>query len=188
MPSTVAHETWVVMAHCFARPEFFISAVPPTPHRSEAPWQQDDVDDVNTPYGAERDLTDSRCRIFRSIQISINEGRGIGELGTEVIRSAPKTSVERRPPSEREMATPASSLDHLPSNGIDGSTGRASSTCSAPTTRIQPRGGEFRERDESASVGIDTFCEILLEGDVVARTSVRKGTTSPFWNETFSFS
>lgn len=188
MPSTVAGQTWIVMAHCFARPEFFLGAVPRPRNRSEAPWQLDDVDDEVAFDGAGPTEADSRCRIFRSVHISINEGRGIGEPGSEVVRPPPKAAAERRAPSERENSTPASSVDNLASNGVEGSPGRASSTSSAPATRIQPRGGEFRERDESTLAGIDTFCEIVLEGDVVARTSVRKGTTSPFWNEAFTFS
>jgi hypothetical protein len=53
--------------------------------------------------------------------------------------------------------------------------------------------GVEREKDKSGTagagvgVGFDTFCEVVLDDQVVARTAVKKGSHSPFWRESFAF-
>ncbi|KAI5481909.1 Ras GTPase-activating protein 1 [Pseudohyphozyma bogoriensis] len=179
MPSIVAMETWIVMAHCFARPEFLSSPMigpssPPHPTRPDTTsWAaEDDSQDEDNAW----EEVDTRCRIFRTVALSINEGRGIGEAGTEVIRPGPKQALDRRPDLEREFSNASSDTfsslgsDHSPSKPL--SSARLHRASDGPAEPTQ---------------GFDTFCEVVLDGDVVARTSVRKSTTSPFWNESFVF-
>lgn len=199
MPSTVATQSWIVMAHCFARPEFYTAAggsLPQSPShdhtknrldRSDGDHRYSDDDDEgddereNATNAAA--VADERCRIFRSISISINEGRGIGELGTEVVRPSPKSSYERKFDSEGSSST--ASFESLPLSLGGG--GHEAASPSRPNAAAAVR-LHRNESTKDQSDGMDTFCEISLDGDALARTSVRKGTNCPFWNESFVFS
>lgn len=183
MPSAVATQSWLVMAHCFARPEFYTAASgshPQSPAHDHSKGNRAGGDDDQG--WDDDDHADTRCRIFRSIAISINEGRGIGELGTEVVRPTNKLSYERRPDGEHREGSGSTtgSVESFPMAGDAPSPSRAS----APATMRLHRGDGAKDQSE----GMDTFCEISLDGDALARTSIRKGTTSPFWNESFLFS
>lgn len=193
MPSVVAMETWMVMAHCFAQPEFFVctGATTPRPMRrgslatastgqsssnghyggAEAS-EDDDLLHPETANGNRED--DTRYRIYRSLTISINEGRGIGDAGVEIIRDRPKTSSDNwRGDREGSSSTSGSTYEGV---GVDQSPAKSISS------RMPPRSESSHGKDEQ----ISTFCELVLEGVVLARTSVRKGTNNPYWNETFT--
>ena len=187
MPSIVATQSWIVMAHCFARPEYFTAAggslaqSPAQGHSKGRAGRSDGEEDDNLVEDPNLNTNDERCRIFRSISISINEGRGIGELGTEIARPTPKSSYDRKLDGDRDGSSSASaSIEGFPLStaGSD-----APSPARAGAVRLHRVDGS-REQSE----GMDTFCEMSLDGDALARTSIRKGTTSPFWNESFVFS
>lgn len=233
-PSIVAMQTWKVKLLCFAKPEFLDSGLGLLDDNHSNPLRtssrggrisldsysdedfSDDDDDVNEfdhEEGKENveAKSEGRCRIFRSITVVINEGRGIGELGSEIIRAAPVSAIERerRSNSERSQSPSGnggawSSAENLPSTSStndSNSLSKSTSSSSMPNSRVHPRGasagGSLRDRDRTESsgagggsgnssvAGIDTFCEVILDGEVVGRTSIKRGTTSPYWNETF---
>lgn len=182
MPSIVAAQSWIVMAHCFARPEFYISRGGglDVGTRSDSDLSDDEDEDGGK--------TVSRCRIFRSISLSINEGRGIGDPATEVPRNGTRLGHEQRRADlkrERDADTLGSASASADTFSIN-STDNMSPAKPSAATRLH-RGDSSRET-ETVGQGLDTFCEISLDGDALARSSIRKGTTSPFWNETFTFS
>lgn len=188
LPSMAAMQTWLVMLLCFSRPEFLASPIAnmtSAPSTSTRAYEEEDDEssvqhNPNKPTSSDDEKVEARCRIYRSITIAINEGRGIGELGTEIIRSAPQTS---NPNSDRSSSQPSST-------SIERSPSKSHSVSSIPNSRVQPRGtgvGTSLRDHETGATGIDTYCEISVEGEVLSRTSVRKGTVSPFWNERFVF-
>ncbi|KAK4702288.1 hypothetical protein P7C70_g3933, partial [Phenoliferia sp. Uapishka_3] len=189
MPSIVTCQSWLVMAHCFARPEFYSGAKSSLQDALENDPNLDGSDGDDSDPGEE--VPDQRCRIFRSITISINEGRGIGEQGTEIVRPASKSSLERRPDVGREGSGSSASIESFPLSTTSGGGGVSDnpspSRANAPPAMRLHRGDNSRDNGDS-SQGMDTFCEISMDGDALARTSIRKGTTSPFWNECFTFS
>lgn len=200
MPSSVAMETWIVMAHCFAQPEFLVStgATTPRPMRrgslqtastgrasSNGHYGADDglflnSEDEDHLLGEQSDaakVDDTRYRIYRSLTVAINEGRGLGEVGVEVVRNRPKTSSEGWRGGEREGSGSTLGSTY---EGLEGSPSKGA----LPVPQMPARTESSSSTSEQT---VNTFCEIVLEGDVLARTSVRKGTNSPFWNETFIF-
>ena len=34
---------------------------------------------------------------------------------------------------------------------------------------------------------MDSYCEIMVEGEIRGKTSIKKGTLRPLWNEDFEF-
>ncbi|GAA5989553.1 hypothetical protein JCM11641_004595 [Rhodosporidiobolus odoratus] len=196
-PSVVATQVWLVMTQCFARPEYYLAsgaatprplgkarggAPPGYPSNSGSDSDPDPLQNGGAGKGSQSkpDELEASCRIYRSVVLTINEGRALGELATEVIRPGPKTSWERSGADRGDLDGGTTSFS---SSGGD-----AYSNEAAPAKpRMQSRpglvgGGEGKEDGSS-----ETFCEIEMGGEVVARTSVRKG-TSPFWNEAFTFS
>lgn len=121
--------------------------------------------------GAKTD--DTRYRIFRSLTVSINEGRGIGEAGVEVIRDRPKTSSDSWREREGSSSTSGSAYESM---GADPS----------PSKSDLPRMPSRTESSSGKDEQISTFCELVLEGVVLARTSTKKGTINPYWNESFT--
>ncbi|BGP08329.1 hypothetical protein JCM10049v2_004176 [Rhodotorula toruloides] len=193
-PSIIATQVWLVMAHCFAQPEFYLSsgAATPRPFRSSTARRggpsgfaaSSDSGSDSEPDGKADEL-ESSCRIFRSLQVSINEGRALGELATEVVRPGPKASWER--PSQDEPDLTTSSFD---SSSLGPETSPAKSVSSMAMPRLHSRASHDSRGtggDGSSSSSSEAFCEIEMGGEVVAQTALRKG-TSPFWNETFVFS
>ncbi|KAK4054539.1 hypothetical protein OIV83_001033 [Microbotryomycetes sp. JL201] len=179
MPSIVAMQTWLVMAHCFAKPEFYLSTGATTPRPMRTPkvasFNEALAADL-TPYeddtsASQGGADDTRCRVFRSLYVSINEGKNIGRAAVEVVRHGPKPSLEvvHRPAS---FDNDTSTLDVSPTKTTGGGFSRLANIA-------------FGSEKDSAE--IDSFCEVLLDGDVVARTSVRPKTNCPFWNEGFTF-
>ncbi|GAA5895937.1 hypothetical protein JCM6882_005564 [Rhodosporidiobolus microsporus] len=205
-PSIVATQVWLVMAHCFARPEYYLAsgAATPRPLRSAGQsrgglppgYPSDSGTESESDAGAgeevKSDGLDSSCRIYRSLVLSINEGRALGELATEVIRPGPKSSWER-PGLERGESDSTTSFS-VGSSGTGGAGGDASSVDTpSPAKLTMPRlhsraSADTRQsggKDEDG--GMETFCEVEMGGEIVGRTSIRKGGT-PFWNDTFTFS
>ncbi|BGP16446.1 hypothetical protein JCM10213_003998 [Rhodosporidiobolus nylandii] len=200
-PSVVATQVWLVMAHCFARPEYYLASgaatlrplrtarggAPPGYPSDSGTESESDAPRSSSPSDAADDGLGSSCRIYRSLQLSINEGRALGELATEVIRPGPKTSWEQRPGTGERGDSEGASTSFSGSDSLE------TATTSSPAGKLQmPRlqarasGMDGRgERDGDSSA--EAFCEIEMAGEIVARTSVRKG-TSPFWNEAFVFS
>lgn len=225
-------QTWKVKLLCFAKPEFLDSGLgllddynPLSRSSSRRKMAQDsysdhfsddddldefDDDEVGGENEVSSKLSEGRCRIFRSITVVINEGRGIGELGSEIIRAAPVSAIERERRSNSERSNSPgrtggngawSSAENLNSTNESTSLRKTASVSSIPNSRVQPRGasagGSLRDRDRTESnggggsagnnsvTGIDTFCEVIMDGEVVGRTSIKRGTTSPYWNETF---
>jgi hypothetical protein len=41
--------------------------------------------------------------------------------------------------------------------------------------------------DSTREKELDTYCEILIEGEIRGKTSVKKGTLRPLWTEDFEF-
>ncbi|ORY89382.1 hypothetical protein BCR35DRAFT_300543 [Leucosporidium creatinivorum] len=200
MPSIVAMETWIVMAHCFARPEFFVSTGATTPR----PMRRGSLNTASTGrassnghYGGDDGLPqnsddeemlgehetgmadDTRYRIFRSLTIAINEGKGLGEMGVEVIRDRPKLSSEGWRGTERDGSSSTAGSTY------EGFAADSPSKPGLPIPKMPARTDSSNSTKDEQTV--NTFCEVALGGDVLARTSTRKGTNSPFWNETFTF-
>ena len=189
LPSRVAIQTWLVMSHCFAQPSFYnaLTSGQNTPRmmirsRSSAQWpvpdQDSDEDPPTTPDQAAIDL--SSCRIFRSLVIAINEGRALGEHGTETFRAGSKAPERRACSDGDNISFVTAQADGLSLNG-HGSTHENSSPAKGKSSK-----SDKSEKDDDKT--IDSFCELLLDGDLLARTAVRKGTNAPFWNESFTFS
>lgn len=182
------------MAHCFAQPEFYLSSGAATPRafrsstgRRSAPGRFPPSSDSGTDEesGAKADELESSCRIFRSLQVSVNEGRGLGELATEVVRPGPKASWER--PSRDHTGSTTSSFD---SSSVGSEASPAKSVASMAMPRLHSRPSHDSRSsggDSSSSSSSEAFCEIEMGGEVVAQTAVRKG-NSPLWNESFVFS
>lgn len=183
-PSVVATQVWLVMAHCFAQPEFYLTPGAATPRlaRAAAPYGSLPSDSgTESEDGLRPDEQDSSCRIYRSLQLSINEGRALGELANEVFRPGPKMSWER--PAQDQAGDGVGSTDWFSlAGGSEASP--AKSSASLGISRLQSRANNDTRDDGSGSS--EAFCEIEMGGEVVAQTSVRKG-SSPFWNETFVF-
>lgn len=199
MPSIVAMETWIVMAHCFARPEFFVStgATTPRPMRrgslntastgrasSNGHYGGDDglpqTSDDEEMLGDTGMVDDTRYRIFRSLTIAINEGKGLGEMGVEIVRDRPKLSSEGWRGSDRDGSSSTTGSTYEGYGAAD-----SPSKPGLPLPKMPARTDSSNNAKDEHTV--NTFCEIILKGDVLARTSTRKGTNSPFWNETFTF-
>ncbi|GJN90708.1 hypothetical protein Rhopal_003722-T1 [Rhodotorula paludigena] len=183
-PSVVATQVWLVMAHCFAQPEFYLTPGAATPRlaRTAAPYGSLPSDSgTESEDGLRPDEQDSSCRIYRSLQLSINEGRALGELATEVFRPGPKMSWER--PAQDQAGDGLGSTDSYSlAGGSEASP--VKSSASLGISRLQSRATNDTRDDGSGTS--EAFCEIEMGGEVVAQTSVRKG-SSPFWNETFVF-
>lgn len=120
LTSTAACQSWLVMVQCFAKPEIFEAAVPKPllfQRRSKSVLGRNDnsLDNASVRSSVYSSVQSSptadgapetRCRVFRSLALSINEGRGIGERGVETIRSATKSSLDSmRTRVDREGAT-----------------------------------------------------------------------------------
>ncbi|GAA5888185.1 hypothetical protein JCM5296_000222 [Sporobolomyces johnsonii] len=195
-PSVVATQVWLVMTHCFARPEYYLASGAATPRpvrtarKQGAAWPSDDGTESDE---AKPDELEKSCRIYRSLFLAINEGRGLGDLTTEVARPGAKTSWER--PSVGREGSGSSPPD---SNGggaeayslaaIDSPSKAGSVTSSLPMPKLQTRPSESgKDKDKDEVGGVESYCEIEIGGEVVARTALRRG-TSPFWNEAFNFS
>lgn len=163
MPTIVAAQSWLVLAHCFARPDNFHRSMPTTGLRSAS--SSDD----------EGEAAEGKFRVWRSLVLTIVEGRGIGEWSDTTL--SPKGSSEMA--STTSFSESSASLPHK--------------TFSLPSpAKILARGGGMgeassRERDvEGGTASLKLYIEVVFEGEVVARSSVRKGTSSPFWRETFT--
>ncbi|GAA5895340.1 hypothetical protein JCM8208_005983 [Rhodotorula glutinis] len=185
-PSVVATQVWLVMAQCFARPEFYLAsgAATPRPLRSAAASDSgtDSADDDRP------DELESGCRIFRSLHLSIAEGRALGELATEVVRPGPKSSWERPAVDDDSTLSSIDSYSHsFATPGMEPSPSKSVSSMSLP--RLASRHGQDG-RDGlsggSSSSSSAAYCEVEMGGEVIAQTSVRKG-SSPYWNESFVF-
>ncbi|BGP40339.1 hypothetical protein JCM10449v2_004300 [Rhodotorula kratochvilovae] len=190
-PSVVATQVWLVMAHCFARPEFYLAsgAATPRPFRSTTA-QGDFPSDSGTESDDGRpDELESSCRIFRSLHITIAEGRALGELATEVVRPGPKSSWERPPVDDDSTMGSIDSYSLAFGNGgAEPSPAKSISSLSIP--RLQSR-HSHDPRDDGGSGGhssgsSEAFCELEMGGEVVAQTTIRRG-ASPFWNDAFVF-
>ncbi|GAA5850625.1 hypothetical protein JCM8547_001934 [Rhodosporidiobolus lusitaniae] len=204
-PSVVATQVWLVMAHCFARPEYYLAsgAATPRPLRSShraggfgAPGYPSDSGTeseteasfaspaLSSTQSPKPDELDSSCRIYRSLTVTIMEGRALGELATEVVRPGPKSSWERPSPSQADLDQTAS----FSGSSAAGDDSAVSSPARLAMPRLQSRASQdTRDKSHGDEGSSEAFCEVEMQGEIVARTSVRKG-TSPFWNESFTFS
>ncbi|GAA6001399.1 hypothetical protein JCM10207_006649 [Rhodosporidiobolus poonsookiae] len=197
-PSIIASQVWLVMAHCFARPEYYLASGAATPralrtarlgnqlgYPSDSGTESDG--DATGQGSAEPDELESSCRIYRSLHLSINEGRALGELATEVVRPGPKSSWER-PGLERGESDSTTSFSAGGGDTSFSSTvGYGSDVSPIKMPRLQSRPSAMGGGDGGKDDAGETFCEVEVNGEVVARTSMRKG-SSPFWNEGFTFS
>ncbi|GAA5962361.1 hypothetical protein JCM3765_002955 [Sporobolomyces pararoseus] len=183
-PSVVATQVWLVMAHCFARPEYYLASGAATPppitsstRRSRDPsWPSSDEGESFEDGTAELEKS---CRIFRKLHITINEGRALGESMTEMTRPGAKSTWDR-PGMSREGSNNGDGSSDLQSPGVLDSPSKSIAS-SLPSSRA--KGGDGKE-DTS---GTGWMCEIEMDGEVVARTATKRG-TSAFWNESFTFS
>lgn len=174
LPSTVAAQSFVAMITAFTSPVFYGQVEPID--RMERQRAFDSASDEEEEEG--------KSRIWRSLAITIVEGRGIGELDDQLPRT-PKSSIDRESHPSRSASSP---VEPLPRAGSTSSTSNrpVSLSVSSPA-----RGGAIgeastRDRDVDGNSNLDTFVEIVLNGDVVIRSSVRKSTTSPFFAEAFT--
>ncbi|KAK4056654.1 hypothetical protein OIO90_002206 [Microbotryomycetes sp. JL221] len=172
MPSIVAMQTWLVMAHCFAKPEFYLSTGATTPRPMRRPEPGFDGDEESSRVNGTND--DTRCRVYRSLYVSINEGKNIGRAAVEIIRSGARPSLEATHRSASSLDFDASSIADISPTKSTGASGLSKLT-------------SMTFGSDKTSDDIDTFCEIVLDGDVIARTSLRTKTNCPFWNESFTF-
>ncbi|GAA5894034.1 uncharacterized protein JCM6883_003702 [Sporobolomyces salmoneus] len=186
-PSVVATQVWLAMAHCFALPEYYLASgaatprpIPPTPsaRRSRNPsWPSSDEGESFGGDGTEE--LEKSCRIYRKLHLTINEGRALGESMTETNRPGAKSSWDR-PGMSREGSNNGDGVNDLQSPGALDSPSKSIAS-SLPSSR--PRGMEGKE-DHS---GVGWMCEVEMDGEVVARTAVKRG-SSAFWNDSFTFS
>ncbi|GAA6054276.1 hypothetical protein JCM3770_005155 [Rhodotorula araucariae] len=188
-PSIVATQVWLVMAHCFARPEFYLAsgAATPRPFRPTTVPSDFPSDSGTDSDDGRPDELASSCRIFRSLNITIAEGRALGELATEVVRPGPKASWERLPANEDLTTWSVDSYSLGSGNGgAEASPAKSVSSLSIP--RLQSRHSHDPRDDTggSSSGGSEAFCELEMGGEVIAQTTTRKG-ASPFWNDSFVF-
>lgn len=173
------------MAHCFARPEYYLASGAQTPRpvtsaarRSRDPsWPSSD--EGESPEQDTEELEKS-CRIFRKLHLTINEGRALGESMTETSRPGAKSSWDR-PGMSREGSNNGDGSNELQSPGALDSPSKSIAS-SLPSARS--RGGGDGKEDHSGS---GWMCEVEMDGEVVARTAIRRG-SSAFWNESFTFS
>jgi hypothetical protein len=201
MPSMVAAQTWMVMAHCYAQPEFLglDDAADSRSISRSNDYDEDDSDDddsrreiVAIPYD------DERCRVWRTLSISINEGRGIGEivpLDTSKATSATSSKSSINATISAPMIERISAPFSIERDSFEGYSPRRSESITqrpGPGARSVSRsagGGEsyHRDKEECIVAGLDIFAEIVWQGEVLARTNVSKGTSSPCWRESFTF-
>ncbi|GAA5828917.1 hypothetical protein JCM11251_005917 [Rhodosporidiobolus azoricus] len=208
-PSIVATQVWLVMAHCFARSEYYLASGAATPrplhpssHREGLPLGYpsdsgtESESEAGGAMGSERpekpDELDSSCRIYRSLILTINEGRALGELAMEVMRPGPKSSWERLGLDSREVESTAS-FSVISGSASTGGSDSVSVDVPSPAKLTMPRLHSRASQDTKGGggggeeSGAEAFCEVEMGGDIVARTSIKKG-RGPFWNETFTFS
>ncbi|GAA5925301.1 uncharacterized protein JCM15063_004985 [Sporobolomyces koalae] len=185
-PSIVATQVWLVMAHCFAGPEYYLAAgsapPPPVPSRRktrEPNWSSSDEEETRE---GEADELSKSCRIFRKLQITINEGRALGETMSETMRSSAKSSWDR-PELSREGSNNGDGYGKSSELQSPGALDSPNRSIASSLAYARPRTGEGKD-DHS---GTDWCCEIEMDGEIVARTATRRG-RSPFWNESFTFS
>ncbi|SCV71837.1 BQ2448_4531 [Microbotryum intermedium] len=180
MPSIVATQVWLAMAHCCAVPDLVPGDPLDSTYDSRGCFGIEGsvaVGDMELDVQGPGDRNERGFRVFRSLSITICEGRSIGEPGTEKLRATPGTEHDTSL-SEMFAGTEATS------SPIKGS---ASSTASS-IQRIPVRTGQgWHESNKDADSSPDTYCEIVINDEVMAKTTLRKGTASPFWNETFAF-
>jgi len=100
---------------------------------------------------------------------------------TESTRPGAKSSWDR-PGMSREGSNTGDTSGGGGGNELMSPTSLDSPSKSIASALPQPR---TRQSDESSGTG--SYCEVEMDGEVVARTAVRKG-GSPFWNESFTFS
>ena len=173
MPTFVAAQTWLVVARCLAQPEIY----PPLASAASSSESDEDAEDV------------ARCRVWRSLTVTVSEARRLGEPTT--LDESPMSSSPSFAPSPSFAGGLASLLGasttaRAPKSSLDSAAGE--STTSRPSLRTQESiSSDLSSKGESAS-SLECFCEISVDGIVHARTTVQRGTTSPFWRETFTFS
>lgn len=202
LTSIAATQSWLVMVQCFATPEILEAALPPPEkpllfqRRSKSTLGETSLawDDTSArssvyvqnplPRSSPQSspsidgMPESRCRVYRSLAISINEGRGIGERGNETVRTGPKSSLDSmRHRLDRDGAT----------SPVSGSIEFEASPGKMSVIGLSRFGGRSHSSELRGEHELTSFCEIVLEGEVIARTSERKSTSSPFFNENFLF-
>ncbi|SCZ88811.1 BZ3500_MvSof-1268-A1-R1_Chr2-1g04651 [Microbotryum saponariae] len=180
MPSIVATQIWFGMAHCCAMPDVVQGNTLDSTYGSCGGLGIEEGvagGNMGSEVDGAGDRNEGGFRVFRSLSLTICEGRSIGEPGTEKLRATPGIEHDT---SLSEMFSGSEST----TSPIKGS---ASSTASS-IQRIPGRTGQgWHESNKDADSSPDTYCEIIINDEVMAKTTLRKGTASPFWNETFTF-
>lgn len=107
-------------------------------------------------------------RFWRSIELVIIEGRNLGE---QQLRSSPDQKI---PSTHASRAS--TSVDNLGAYALP--------------TKKSTQNYDRREEMTSPSTSSGSssaFCEIALDGVVIAKTTLKKGLQAPFWRQAFAF-
>lgn len=209
LSSLVAAQSFIASAHCYARPEFLGSALNDDFESmgNETTMEKDDEDDID----GDDDMTKSRataelCRVWRTMTITLNEGRGIGDFvgGVDGMKSLSKSSLSStalaQPIPSRltarrfDSTSSVSTFEGYSPRRSDSITNRSALAGALIAPRMMSRGGGIggggdstRERDELGTIGFDLFAEIAWQGETLARSAVSRGTSSPSWREPCTF-
>lgn len=173
LPSTAAAQSFVAMITSFASPVFY-GQVEPIDRMERQRAVNSESDD---------DAEEGKSRLWRSLAITIIEGRGIGELADQPPRT-PKSSTERELHPPRSASSPAEPPSRTRSSS-SANNRPVSLAFSSPARGGATGEASSRDRDTDGTSNLDTFVEIVMNGDVVIRSSVRRSTTSPFFAESF---
>ncbi|GAA96793.1 hypothetical protein E5Q_03465 [Mixia osmundae IAM 14324] len=177
--SPVALQITLAMLRCHARPEIYpflprLDSLQDAP--SESPAATTDAQDSEI----------DRVRLWRRLDICVVEAKDLGDAlqGPKARPFAPVGALKRA------EARPSSQLsDH--SSDRELSQGGPQSATSGRFNDIAPprQSQDFRESHqaelEAFAATLSVHCELVLDGDILARTTVKKGTEAPFWREVY---
>lgn len=184
LPSLVAVQTMLMMTQAYAKAEFLgIESRSFLKGKSRDEEDEEDFEEMMDDDD-DGDIS-SRCRVWRSMTISINEGRGVGEWS-----ATPSNSIsERRSTSDFDSTSSLFDGSYSPRR-LDPHSRSSTTAFVGPKTLSRGGGGgggSAKERDETGTIGFDVFAEIVRDGEVLARTNIIRGTSSPSFRETFTF-
>lgn len=143
----------------------------------------------------ERGSHAEKMRVWRSLDISVLEGRGLAELSE---KHSVREGKEKRNSGGGRRFDPTSSFTSIRSTSSEEKTlrtaTRSSTAVFASTSQVSSTGSMSarhttldRDRDPTTGKARPYFCELVWARDMVARTAPKVGST-PFWSESFTFS
>lgn len=128
------------------------------------------------PQGSEEPPTPPH-RLWRAIQLTIVEGRGVGET----VRPTDGT------PSYFDHASLRASGSSVASNDGHGWSQPRTPAARGDGPRERTSSTDPNSVDTLAAANVELSCEIVVDNVVMARTATLKGTSMPVWREHFAF-